>query len=789
MVHQLKEFVCAHTDCNLVAWDGFRLAAAALSACALVLIYVGRSRWSLPWTLANACALFLSIASLYFPPVSLVSVSTLAIAASLFLMALAKERGYRQLRSFHAWLPIACLAGCILFQWSWASFASEREIVLDAMRRRPDDLWPRGGAHALVSTYGAPESRKAYIEAGGSFSPFVGSFGLSFWVLDEHGLVVATSDTLPVSEVAHAYHMSDVGLPQVHVQSPFYELDISLTESDHRVISVNSARMPASYSLIAVLRSVGPAGGPIRDLRRLGDDLLVNDRWVIGVPSGARVVGMGREGNVGWKLQHATVPDAISSHQGWGYAMILLPSQSSPVTMEIRDTRSPEGPAKRFPVAENEVTVDGFPESFASSISAQRFAIKMGLVGNETRPGDPYSYPIAWLRDGAYSIVALCRSGDLRIVRDLAAAFVKDDFFGGFGAEADAPGLTLWVIGETSRILGDPTYDAAMWPHVERRVKLVREMLEATRPVRKAFAGPVVPAHARDPDLDLVSEPAERGLPDGRMDWRQPKFFIAAISYLGLNEASEFAARHGRRAEAAEILEMAERLRTDYRIAFADASRNAQDLAEERTFISGLWPSNIADPEQYGTRFRAAMAGLQTEAGIPNARPDWTYFSLAQAHQWLWLGEPERASAMLQWFADEDPIPGLHVYWEGGSGGGNEGDVFGLWRGIRGNVKPSSVTPHYWSAAESLLLSLDMLALARPETNSIVIGAGVPRQWLNRPLSAKNVRTPLGRISWWWDGQKLKVESSGSATIVAGPSFTGVELLVSRSGSSFPHPD
>ena len=61
---------------------------------------------------------------------------------------------------------------------------SGRQRVLDEMMRRPEDPWPRGSGHVILAIPGSREIDKGYYEPGGSFSPAVGSFGISFWVLD-----------------------------------------------------------------------------------------------------------------------------------------------------------------------------------------------------------------------------------------------------------------------------------------------------------------------------------------------------------------------------------------------------------------------------------------------------------------------------------------------------------------------------------------------------------------------------------------------------------------------------
>ena len=88
---------------------------------------------------------------------------------------------------------------------------TQRQIVLDAMKRRPDDLWPRGTGHVPLGIPGSPRSQKAYHEPGGSFSPSPGSFGISFWIVHPDGHLIATSNTIPLEQITQEYSWPSPG--------------------------------------------------------------------------------------------------------------------------------------------------------------------------------------------------------------------------------------------------------------------------------------------------------------------------------------------------------------------------------------------------------------------------------------------------------------------------------------------------------------------------------------------------------------------------------------------------
>jgi hypothetical protein len=114
------------------------------------------------------------------------------------------------------------------------------------------------------------------------------------------------------------------------------------------------------------------------------------------------------------------------------------------------------------------------------------------------------------------------------------------------------------------------------------------------------------------------------------------------------------------------------------------------------------------------------------------------------------MGRPDRAWKTLDYFWRHQSSPGLYTYWEGAK----EENGFGLWPHVRGWVAPELVTPHYWTAAEMLLLQIDMLAYvseAGPEPE-LVLGAGVPLAWLDHSFAAGRLPTPLGVVDWNYRG-------------------------------------
>lgn len=668
------------------------------------------------------------------------------------------------------------IAGVLMVWISTGVDAAEsaRVSVVNAMILRPEDPWPRGRGHVVLGVPGSTEDFKGYHEPGGNFSPAFGSFGVSLWAVDGEGGRVAASDTIPLEQVTQSFYWpaqriwpKRLEVPGIRTVAPYYETEWSVLGENRWQLRVSPR---GTNALALVIRSVGPAGGALKTLHWFADHrLFVNDRWVVKFsyrPQGVEVVPPRSSSPVSEQVGELTWPE----EEAWGYAKFTLAAQQEH-WVTIEDAVIPPVNPLAFATLRPQLAIDVPDREFMDCLEAQVAHLMMGLVGRETRPGDPNHYPLNWLRDGAYVIVALARSGQVDVAAQLSQPFAENDFFGGFGAEADGPGLGLWALTEVAGMRRERKYDEWLWPHARRKAELIVEMLTATEEVRKGYAGPVVPRHAGKADLDLVSDPARDGLIMGRMDWHRPILYVNAVSYRGLLNAAELAARRGQAREAEKWREHAIRLRAAWAEAFGEVEEN------DRTYIAGLYPSWIVtDREAYAAKLAERRGRTHGADGMLAVRPLWTYFNLAEAHQWLALGRPEQVWNDLRWFWSNQTSPGLYTWWEGEG----EENSFGRWEQIRGWVTPAHVTPHYWTSAEMLLLQLDMLACL-DESGAVPVlrvGLGVLEDWLEKPMSVRGLPTRLGQVDWQWADNRMTVRLRGfKGQVELGPAFPADTVL------------
>ena len=651
----------------------------------------------------------------------------------------------------------------------YVTHGSPRHLVTSQMRLRPEDPWPRGEGHTLLAFPDSAGEDKAYHEPGGSFSPAVGSFGVSLWVLDQDGSLRTTSDTIPLGDLQQSIVPGAEGLPPgVRTRTPFYDATWSIDANRRRVLRLRDKTGPDAQ-LALMVRSVGPAGDAVERLRWAGGALRIGDRWTFEVNATPARVEMGSELDPGW-LRGGDGATRADEESGWAYFRFVLDKSGRGIVATI-DDHGPSGRAGETPYPSSTLHVDVPDATFLGSLDAQVGQLLMGLVEGKTRPGDPTNYPLTWLRDSAHVVTALARAGHLDRAIALTDELVQADFFGGFGAEADGPGAALWAIEEVAARANSPELDRRLWPHVERKAALILEMIEAEGPLHKAYAGPIVPAQLRRKDLTLVCDAARDGLIVGRMDNHWPQLYVNATAYRGLLDAASIAERVGSLGQCDRWRRAAANLKTAWERAFLE-------LPDEnpRTYAAALWPYEIGTGVELPMLARLAERWRTQRLvdGSFRQQPLWPYFDFAEAHQWLFVGRPERAWQTLDWFLDNQASPGLFTW---GEGRGEE-NSFGLWERVRGWVEPPHVTPHYWAAAEALNLALDMLVYARPEAPAIVVGAGVPEEWLEDRIEVRGLPTRNGVVDWRWQNDRLHVSvlSLGRPPVEVGEAFRGREI-------------
>lgn len=652
----------------------------------------------------------------------------------------------------------------------YGGIKTERAKLLSTMQEYSDADWPRGEGHVLLASAGSLLEAKGYHEPGGNFSPGFGTFGISFIFFDQEGKLAVSSNTIPLNDISQKLHQ---GRNSISTVTPQYSAEWRVS-GDHQWRLKFTPRSSKNETPALRVSSAGPSGAPIKKVQWDDNRLIINDRYTLQLnKTPAKVLFLDERTRP--SLSNGSNSGMWQPDDGYGSVLLVLEEGSEYVIDVAADVESQNMSPQSL--SESVLEMDLPDGRFKDSLLAQTFHLKAGLVGNETRPGDPANYDVNWLRDGAYIIVALARSGELPLAKELARPFATEDYFGGFGAEAGAPGLAIWALEEVSARLRQSEYDQLIWPHILRKTDLILEMLNANSKIYKTVFGPIAPAQRNKQYkyLSKVADPAKNGLIDGKMDNQQPIFYVNATAYMGLTQAAALAERLGFPDKAMQLQNRARQLRDDWE----QAVKFHPDRNNPRTLIVGLWPSKIIQNQEevYRELLEEHWLKSRTKDGDFIDFPLWTYFDVAEAHQWILLGEPQRAWSTLEWFWRHQVSPDLYTWWEGKG----EENSFHLWKNVRGWYQPQHVTPHYWTAAEIALLQLDMLAYEMNEEKelTIVIGAGVPREWMDQSFSVRGLSLRNGILDWDWDGKQITAVWHGKQAphFVAGSAFPKETLI------------
>ena len=651
-------------------------------------------------------------------------------------------------------------------------FTPQREAMTDMMGKDPERPWPRSVGHVPLATPGASEAEHAYHEPGGDFSPQTPSFGISLWLCDAQGRPVLTSQTIPLHEIRQTFAPSAYpNIPAIATNTPYYDATWSRLDATRWELRFTNH---STYTPAIVVRSVGPAGGPVTALEWNGDAMSVNDRWSLQVTPSPAGVSLGDENSDGWMTAQSAAT-TWQGHSGWGYARLTLPPPMPGMATEYRlvlsDSRIPMEMMHRWYKPVPQQIRLHLPDSrFQASMDAQVTHLMMGLVAGETRPGDPALFHRAWQRQGAYIVSALARSGGAHASRVLSQFLATHDFGGGAGPEADAPGLSIWALTEAADYTADHWHDQWLWPHIVRKTQRIEDMLEARAPLIEPFSipSPYDLQHGQQVRTALLAQPSQDGLIVGRVGSEWPSYYVNAVSYRGLLAAAEFAERLGKHRQATSWRARAETLQGNW---------------ERRTLNSrpktGISTIRFDPPHHPDFRLRDLAQPMTTLR--PSDENESMATQLAHAHQALREGRPDDVWKTLRRLWDSQASPGLYT-WNGPRPAAAE--VADGWQYARGWHDPATVSPDYETAALLLLLQQDMLAyLDHTGTEpAVVIGAGMTTSWLPQAMSASGLALPGGSISWQWDGQAMRVTLQGpSRAIRLGPAFPPhAELLVTR---------
>jgi hypothetical protein len=395
------------------------------------------------------------------------------------------------------------------------------------------------------------------------------------------------------------------------------------------------------------------------------------------------------------------------------------------------------------------IDMPGAPE-IADTIRTNLAYILIQREGPELRPGSR-SYERSWIRDGALISSALLRLGHADEAKAFAEWFAGHQFENGKvpccvdrrGAdpvpENDSHGELIFLVAEIHRYTHDDAFVRRLWPHVDAAARYIDEL---RRQNHGAFEG-------------LVTESISH---EGYSAKPVHSYWDDFFALKGLEDAGQLAAALGLDSRQRELASSAAAFRRDFA---ASIQRTIDEHGID--YIPGS--AELGDFDPSATAIAISPLGLSSLLpsrelehtfdryfeSIARPRSEYTPYEMRIIGALIRLGRKASALELVDRFL-RDRRPVAWNEWA---------EVVG--RDLR---QPRFIgdMPHAWIASDFIRSILDCFAYDR-EDGAVVIGAGVPRRWIEAgtlhvgPLPTYNgsVDIRMRAIS----GDRIEIDLSG----------------------------
>jgi hypothetical protein len=384
------------------------------------------------------------------------------------------------------------------------------------------------------------------------------------------------------------------------------------------------------------------------------------------------------------------------------------------------------------------------------TLRAQLAYMLLNRHGAALQPG-PRAYARSWIRDGALISDALLRLGRADVARGFLEYFAPLQFDDGRvpccadrrGAdpvpELDSNGELIYLIADLYRITGDRALGERWWPAAERACAFMDSLTAIEPPaalgdsLRAACRGILPPSISHEG----YSAKAMHSYWDDAFALRGYRDAALLARALGHAPAAERLAASAARFENAFSASVRAAIRL-HGIDFVPGCADLGDFDATSTAltVSPLEVDDALPPEALSRTFEKYWQFFGDRA---SGRTNWTAFTpyeLRIAGAMARRGERERAAALLRYFLAHRQ-PAAWAQWP---------EVV-----LRDTTTAQFVgdLPHTWVGAEYVRSVLDMLAFERGRDHALVLGAGVPRAWLEgKGLAVRGLVTPFGALSY-----------------------------------------
>lgn len=691
-------------------------------------------------------------------------------------------------------------------------------------------LDPLGNVHIPVGIPNSLDSLKTFVEAEGSFSPGIGSYGIYFWVFDpvRNTLTAPTSEqvrcTRGLAEDRLLIPWSQWSVGAMKIRTEVCEVKRTHGQDDVYLVGArahltNTGDLPKQISLYVALRPLGPAGFNVHELAvsPQGDALLADGHSALVAntqPSGAGVLPTDTIGDLAIRAQMPRARTAASDEGDCSGALrfdLSIPAGDTetiglicpvlPGRRAVRhqwtarsnnyiDSAAPHSDADGIDIPDagldyyRRIAADDLFQQarddwsrFYSLVTLELpdaswtdgFYVMLahaGLCMNEGAADVAVLNYTVFNRDGMYIANMMQKAGLPGLSEAVIDYFLAHPFNGRPYPEADNPGQVLWSMGQHWKLTGDEAWLQRIYPSAKKIAEMIRYY--------RTTPGPHwVNLNSLDYGKALPQE-QRLELKPGLCDGFHPEY-TEAFDMAGLRVVGDLAEAMGHAREAQQWRQLAERFLREY------DRRFGKDFGKGYGSYSVLWPCRLYPLSQGKAHDQFKEIGTRELV-------TWRYFAPATAHQGLLARNREAGYGTVDLHLDHPQMRDWFAFDEGGKSGS------GGWYHLR-TTWPHSKTepgqnravamPHGWAIAEVWLLMRDCLVYEQDD--QLVLLAGVSPDWFTdaKGITIKNLPTYFGGLDLLWrttdQGAVLKLGESAQPPggfVLSLPSSLRVRALV-----------
>ena len=663
----------------------------------------------------------------------------------------------------------------------------------------PMPAWAKGQPFGWTMTGNMDTADEALVSSDGAVAPWARAPRVEIWIYDNDTGTIASADPTKVQ-----FSLVNGRLPMPQWQWDALNINIENTmfgDSKHSAIrwKVTLKNTDSGSRHLTMLLSIRPFAinqniTPICSIRaRRHSQLWINDLpfMIAATPASDTGAGLLQEsmakalvGEVPFNdsVRHLETADGVAF---WAYPIDLNPSESAQFHFAF-----PATPGNKFPPVDNPIdehikeTVKLWQnattkvkmtipdKALEAGVNASLGYLLLSLDPDGPHPG-PLAHDAVWVRDAAYSGLALLQFGHTESVRNTVTATLATQETDGrvppirgknvpwYDDEWDSQGQVIFLASTYYRFSGDKIQLRDWYPHLRKTAYYIADLRTRPSTVVRTAHGLLPPSKSAE---DL-------GPPDWHHYWDnfwgvsglQHAAYIA--SELGeINDSNWMQSEANALRES--ILDSVTAVMGPEPAFISGAVENSTDSAMARGSVPAIWPTEVFPLDMplltrsFDTYYRLWLE--PNDGGFRHLGGHfWPYGGLDLAHAYLRLGRNDVLHQILGWTMRHETIPGTFAWAEQinpTNGSFSGGDM-----------------PHAWASSNFITLVREMLFSERGEALKLL--SGVPDWWLTdgRTIQLESMPTYFGNFN-------LHTEN----TITQSDSGWNGDLIITLSGAAPP---